>query len=212
MRKKASKNAKKSAWNKGVTVGQRKAFTHKQVVKIRTFLYGGNEWKDIRDAALFNTAIDTMLHASDLLSMRVSDVLVKGVVADNITVKSASLGRSIKCSLSDNTARALAEWIALTDKKRKEYIFTGRHATKSNITPRQYSRLVKQWAAAIGLDPTDYGTESLRRTRAAHIMQKTGNAEAVRELLGLSSITSVFRYIGSVSGEDSMKISRACEL
>lgn len=205
-----SKNSK-TVWNKGVVVGQRKAFTHKQVAVMRKRLAGG-EHKDLRDLALLNTAIDTMLHASDLLSLRAGDVLVKGVVVGDITVKSTCLGRPVKCHLSDASIASLQAWIDTAGKARKDFIFTGRHRNKSQITPRQYSRLVKAWAMRIGLDPTDYGTESLRRTRAIFIMQKTGNAEAVRELLGLATVASVFRYVGPVKQGNVKEISKACEI
>ncbi len=77
---------------------------------------------------------------------------------------------------------------------------------------RQLSRLVKAWAAGIGLDPVAYGTESLRRTRATHILSETGNLEAVRVLLGHSDIGSTARYLGAVKQPDPLAISRAYEI
>ena len=60
------------SWNKGKSVGQRKPFTPDQVRLIREILRAeGN----LRDLALFCVAIDTMLRASDLLKLKVSDVV-----------------------------------------------------------------------------------------------------------------------------------------
>jgi hypothetical protein len=42
-------------------------------------------------------------------------------------------------------------------------------------TPRQYARIVKSWIALIGLNPSDYGTHSLRRTKAMLIYKRTKN-------------------------------------
>ena len=64
----------------------------------------------------------------------------------------------------------------------------------------------------IGLDAKAYGTESLRRTRAAHIMRKTGNLEAVRTLLGHAKIESTARYLGDFKQADHVAVSRANEL
>jgi hypothetical protein len=54
-------------WNKDKAVGQMAPFTAEQASVIRSLLT--TEGK-IRDLALFNTALDTMLRASDLLPSR----------------------------------------------------------------------------------------------------------------------------------------------
>jgi hypothetical protein len=41
----------------------------------------------------------------------------------------------------------------------------GRHAGRC-LTTRQYARLISEWIASIGLDPSLHGTHSLRRTKA----------------------------------------------
>jgi integrase len=43
---------------------------------------------------------------------------------------------------------------------------------------------VKSWVAIEGLDPHDYGTHSLRRTKATLIYRRTKNLRAVQLLLG----------------------------
>ncbi len=68
---------------------------------------------------------------------------------------------------------------------------------------------MKTWAAGSGLDRGAYGAESLRRTRATHILSETGNLEAVRLLLGHSDLGSTARHLGAVKQPDSLAISRA---
>jgi integrase len=51
-------------------------------------------------------------------------------------------------------------------------------------TPRQFNRLVKLWIADAGFDPANYGVDSLRRTKALHILKGTGDLQVVRALLG----------------------------
>jgi integrase len=53
-----------------------------------------------------------------------------------------------------------------------------------HLTTRQYARLVNRWVAMVGLDPADYGTHSLRRTKATLIYRRTKNLRAVQLLLG----------------------------
>ncbi len=48
----------------------------------------------------------------------------------------------------------------------------------------------------VGLDPTLYGTHSLRRTKATLIYKLTGNLRAVQLLLGHTKIESTVRYLG----------------
>jgi integrase len=52
-------------------VGQRRPFTPREIQAIR---YALEQENNARDLALFNTAIDTMLRASDLLALKVEDV------------------------------------------------------------------------------------------------------------------------------------------
>ncbi len=64
------KQLKRSSWNKGVQVGPRDPFTPSNVRRIRVLLARRGD-AGMRDLAMFSTAIDTMLHASDLLSLTV---------------------------------------------------------------------------------------------------------------------------------------------
>ena len=57
----------------------------------------------------------------------------------------------------------------------------------------------------IGLDPTHFGTHSLRRTKATLIYRKTGNFRAVQLLLGHTKIESTVRYLG-IEVDDALAI------
>lgn len=64
-------------------------------------------------------------------------------------------------------------------------------------------RLVDEWVTAIGLRPEEYGTHSLRRTKASMIYKATGNIHAVQILHGHSKIENTARYLG-VDVEDAL--------
>ena len=49
---------------------------------------------------------------------------------------------------------------------------------------------------SIGLRREDYGTHSLRRTKAAMIYKATGNLRAIQILLGHTKIENTVRYLG----------------
>jgi integrase len=60
------------------------------------------------------------------------------------------------------------------------------------MTTRQYARLVAKWVGGIGLDPSLFGTHSLRRTKTTLIYRRAGNLRAVQLLLGHTKIESTF--------------------
>ena len=64
---------------------------------------------------------------------------------------------------------------------------------------------------AIGLRREDYGTHSLRRTKASIIYKQTGNLRAVQNLLGHTKIESTVRYLG-VDIEDALALAEGTEV
>lgn len=79
------------------------------------------------------------------------------------------------------------------------------------LSTRQYARLVDEWVTAIGLRRADYGTHSLRRTKAAMIYKATGNLRAVQILLGHTKIENTVRYLG-VDIEDALALAEHTEI
>ena len=74
-----------------------------------------------------------------------------------------------------------------------------------------YARLVRDWVTSIGLEPSAYGTHSMRRTKVAQIYRKRGNLRAVQLLLGHTKMDSTVRYLG-VELEDALAIAEAVEM
>jgi integrase len=204
---------KKRAWNKGLEFGQKDAFSPAQVKRIRQVL-AARGVRGLRDLALFSVAIDTMLQGPELLNLTVKDVaLGKGTIRPIIEIARTRRRPPVRCALSKATAQALGKWIAVSDKKRTDYIFPGRGAGRPRpMTVRQMNRLLKFWVAEAGLDPKKYGKESLRRTKALHILNGTGDIEAVRVLLGHTKIESTARYLRIAKRSDPIAISRAFDI
>ena len=92
-----------------------------------------------------------------------------------------------------------------------EFLFTSRFQAFLHLSTRQYARLVREWVSAIGLDPTGYGTHSLRRTKAALIYRRTGNLRSVQLLLGHTKVDSTVRYLG-VELEAALSISEKIDI
>ena len=90
------------------------------------------------------------------------------------------------------------------------YLFRGQRRD-SHLTTRQYARLLAEWLSLIGLDPSLFGTHSLRRTKATLIYRKTGNLRAVQLLLGHTKIESTVRYLG-IEVDDALAIAEQVEV
>lgn len=93
----------------------------------------------------------------------------------------------------------------------KQYQFPSRFAKSPHVSTRQYARFVHQWIAAIGLDPTDYGTRTMRRTNVTLISKRTKNLRAVQLLLGHSKLESTVRYL-EIEVDDALEISEQTEI
>src|SRR6476646_7718228 len=206
----AKKRTVKRPWNKGFEIGQKDALTPAQVKRVRHVL-ARRGVPGLRDLALFSVAIDTMLQGPELLNLTVKDVRRSdGEIRSVIEVARPKRKPPVRCALSKVSANALGKWIAVSGKKRADYIFPGRGANSSRpMSARQMSRLLKSWIAEAGLDPHKYGTESLRRTKALHILNGTGDLETVRVLLGHTKIESTARYLRIAKRSDPIAISRA---
>ena len=191
-------------------MGQKDALTPAQVKRIRHVL-ARRGVPALRDLALFSVAIDTMLQRSELLNLTVRDVQRSdGTVRQVIEVARLRGKPLVRCALSKASADALGKWIRVSDKKRADHLFPGHRGRSSHpITVRQMGRLLKLWVAGAGLDPNNYGTESLRRTKALHILNGTGDLETVRVLLGHTKIESTARYLCIAKKSDPIAISRA---
>jgi integrase len=63
----------------------------------------------------------------------------------------------------------------------------------------------------VGLAPADYGTHSLRRTKATLIYRRTKNLRAIQLLLGHRRLESTVTYLG-VEVEDGLEISEQTEV
>jgi integrase len=210
----AKKRARKrQAWNKGLEVGKRDGFTPAQVKRIRNLL-ADRGVPGLRDLALFSTAIDTMLHGQDLLGLVVADVQRRdGSIRPVIEVARARGMPSVRCALSKASTKALEKWITASGKKRTDYLFPGRGVERRHpMGPQQLSRLLKLWVVEAGLDPSDYGLESLRRTKALHILKGTGDLQTVRALLGHAMIESTARYLGLETNADPIEVCRAFDI
>jgi integrase len=195
-------------WNKGRLVGQKRPLMPKDVwaIRVRLQLSGSR-----RDLALFNLALDSKLRACDLVRLRIEDISAVGRIRERATIVQRKTGRPVQFEITEPTRAALREWLSVRQPHSGGYLFPSRLRESPHLSTRQYGRIVHRWVAAAGLDPSAYGTHSMRRTKAAQIYRKTGNLRAVQLLLGHTKLESTVRYLG-VEVDDALSIAEQVEL
>jgi integrase len=199
--------SRRAPWNKGKLIGAKPPLRPKHVWAVRTRLMVEGR---TRDLAMFNLAIDSKLRGCDVVALKVGDVAPNGYAIDRATVRQRKTGRPVKFELTDQTRQAIDDYLRDVSKKPGEFLFASRRVGRC-MTTRQYSRLVTEWIARIGLDPRLYGTHSLRRTKATLIYRRTGNLRAVQLLLGHTKIESTVRYLG-IEVDDALAIAEQVDV
>ena len=196
------------AWNKGRLVGQKRPLLPRHVWSIRVRLeMSGNK----RDLALFNMAVDSKLRGCDLVCLRVRDVFTAGHVKERAAMIQSKTGKPVRFEITESTRQSLERWIADPEMVGVEFLWPSRLHDSPHLSTRQYARILRGWVTSIGLEPSAYGTHSMRRTKVTQLYKKTGNLRAVQLLLGHTKMDSTVRYLG-VEIEDALSLSESIDL
>lgn len=200
--------ANRRPWNAGRLLGSKRALKPQQVWAIRFLL---DREGHLRDRALFDLAIDSKLRGCDIVKMRIGDVTSGGRIKARAIVVQQKTGRPVQFELLGPAQASILAWLERRGGTLDDFVFPSRVDQTSHISTRQYARLVDEWVTGIGLRREDFGTHSLRRTKASIIYKQTGNLRAVQILLGHTKIESTVRYLG-VDIEDALALAEATEV
>ena len=199
---------KRQVWNAGRTVGAKRALKPKQIWEIRFYL---NQRCRLRDRALFDLAIDSKLRGCDLVQIKIGDIGSGGQIRARAIVTQQKTGRPVQVELLPDTRTSLLAWLERRGGTVDDYVFPSRVDCNGHLSTRQYARLVDEWVTGVGLMRNEYGTHSLRRTKASIIYRATGNLRAVQILLGHSKIENTVRYLG-IDVEDALALAENTEI
>ena len=195
-------------WNKGKLVGQKAPLKPQHIWGIRIHLQMAN---NTRELALFNLAIDSKLRGCDLVKLKVSDISQGGEIQSRAQVFQQKTQRPVKFEITKPTREVVTQWVSDAQLKSWEYLFPSRVGDSRHLSTRQYARVVKRWVKSIGLDPANYGTHTLRRTKVSIIYKQTKNLRAVQLLLGHTALESTVRYLG-IEVDDALELSEKIEI
>lgn len=200
--------AHREPWNKGKIVGQKAPFKLKDIWALRVRLQMESR---VRELALFNLGIDSKLRGCDLVSLKVCDVCHGDQLVTRAIVMQHKTQRPVQLEITQATWDALQAWIKQAGLKPEDFLFPSRLHKSPHLGTRQYARILGHWVDELVLDRAEYGTHSMRRTKATLIYKRTKNLRAVQLLLGHSKLESTVRYLG-IELDDALGISEQTEI
>jgi integrase len=152
-------------------VGAKRALKPQQVWAIRFWL---DRERRLRDRAMFDLAIDSKLRGCDVVKVKIGDLVSGARIRSRAMVIQQKTGRPVQFELLEPARGSILAWLERRGGTIDEFAFPSRIDHTDHISTRQYARLVDEWVTGIGLRPEDYGTHSLRRTKASIIYQADG--------------------------------------
>lgn len=146
---------------------------------------------------LFVLGINTNLRASDLLGIKVSQVVDLSPM-DELVLTEKKTGKERRVALNWGCVGAIMELIKCHKPDVPEYLFTGQRGV---LTVPSVSSLVKQWCRKVGLKG-NYGAHTLRKTWAYQQYTEFGvPVPMLMKCLNHSSERQVLAYIGVTEAE-----------
>ena len=86
------------------------------------------------------------------------------------------------------------------------------HGEKEGLPTEYQYEFEQEWMRDLGVeDVSDYSTHSVRKTKSSVIYDRTKNVDAVRRLLGQSSVTATSAYLG-ISDESALDLARTINI
>lgn len=149
--------------------------------------------KGTRDYLLFVTGINTGLRISDIIKLKVLDVLNEDrTVKSHICIIEKKTSKRKRFKINNTLSREFAEYcknLNMTD-----YLFKSRKGQNEPITRIQAYRLLNAVAEKIGLE--EIGTHTLRKTFGYWFYKLTKDVVMLQKLFNHSSPSITLAYIG----------------
>jgi hypothetical protein len=92
--------------------------------------------------------------------------------------------RPVQVEITLAKREAVQKWIKQAGLRSEDFVIPSRIHDSPHLGTRQYARILEGWVVELGLDPTEYGTYSMRRTKATLIYRRTKNPRAVQPMAG----------------------------
>ncbi len=148
-----------------------------------------------RDYVLFVLGINSGLRISDLLKLKVSDVIDEnGKVKYRINIRERKTGKSKDFPLGKTSRKAIEEYCSIYDCEPELPLFFSKKG-KGAISRVQAYRILNEAARNVGIKDK-IGTHTLRKTFGYHASKAGYDLSQIQKLLNHSSPGVTLRYVG----------------
>ena len=164
----------------------------KKITAMKRYLKGVR----LRDWCLFTVGINSGLRISDLLNLKICDILDEnGKVKVRLSVREKKTGKMKKFPISDTARKCLEEYLRF----RKYYqandpLFPSRKGNGS-IKRNQAYKILSEAAHAVGIKD-NIGTHSMRKTFGYHAYKTGIDISILQKIFNHSCPSITLRYIG----------------
>lgn len=170
-----------------------KFLTEKQVVVLLQGIYKQSEPKDLRLAALFEILYATGIRVSELVSLRLNDVLAAKKSQALLVRGKGSKERLVP--IGSSAICAIEKYISVRDSfgKSSKWFFPS-SGKQGHITRQRFAQLLKELAINVGVDPSIISPHILRHTFASHLLHHGADLLSLQKMLGHSDISTTEIY------------------
>ena len=177
---------------------------NKVIKNMRAILKG----QSIRNELLFILGINVGLRISDILKLKVSDLIKPSgkSVRDYVIITEKKTDKTKRFYLGDIVKKVIENYLKeLPALDMDSYIFKSRKGENSPITRQQAYRILNGAAESIGLIERndkgvivsgEIGTHTLRKTFGYHAFKNGTDLELLMDIFNHSSKSQTLRYIG----------------
>lgn len=166
----------------------------KQIETLKKILKSSN----LRDYCLFTLGINSGLRISDLLQLKIRDVMdVDGNIRDRITLREIKTNKTKNFPMSSVASKCIQEYLLSRSFHHEEPLFLSNKQVDglSSIKRQQAYRIINDAARQIGISEK-IGTHTLRKTFGYHAYKASVPIEIIQKLFNHSTPGTTLRYIG----------------
>jgi len=149
-----------------------------------------------RNYLLFVTGLNTAFRVSDLLKLRVKDILTEtGGVKSHILIRQQKTGKEVRSKINAPVLEAIKLYRKSNGGLNPEdFLFTNGH--KKPLSKVQVWNLIRKWTSMVGLEDGPYGSHTLRKTWGHAAWLAGIDRELIMEKLGHTDYRSLRVYLG----------------
>lgn len=168
----------------------------KKVNALLKYLKGSSD----RDYLLCKFQLNTGLRISDVVSVKVSDLMsAKRRFKEHLAISEVKTGKDKLVKINDELKDTIKEYVIKYDLKENDYLFKSKkldeHGKQRHITVTQAYRILKEAADSVGID--NFGTHSLRKTWGYFTYKASKhNIGLLMSMFNHSAPSITLRYIG----------------